>query len=142
MLHTLKCTRKRLATYVIALETSTACNTWIGEIKRGREDLHDAQRFRRHPIESLTAQIKLLFDESWFVSAQSIVEVLQVSHSTVFKHLHEDFGFQSFHSRWVPHLLTPEFKEQRRTYAAERITVLPSAQKNSWYHLVTGDRNF
>jgi FtsZ-binding cell division protein ZapB len=28
---------------------------WIEEIKRGREDLHDAQRSGRRPIESLTA---------------------------------------------------------------------------------------
>jgi hypothetical protein len=62
-----------------------------------------------------------------------------VSHSTVLKHLHEDLGFQSFHLRWVPHLLTPEFKEQRRTYAAEMIARLLSAQKDGWHQLITGD---
>jgi hypothetical protein len=34
----------------------------FGEIKRGQEDFHDAQRFGRRLIESLTAQIKLLFE--------------------------------------------------------------------------------
>jgi hypothetical protein len=29
---------------------------WIGEIKRGREDLHDTKLSGRRPIESLTAQ--------------------------------------------------------------------------------------
>jgi hypothetical protein len=37
---------------------------WIGQVKRWPEDLHDAQRFRRRSIESLTAQIKVLFDEN------------------------------------------------------------------------------
>jgi DNA-binding CsgD family transcriptional regulator len=66
---------------------------WIGEIKGGREDLYDAQRSGRRPIESLTAQIKVLFNENCFVSAQSIAETLQMSHSTVLKHLHEDLAF-------------------------------------------------
>jgi hypothetical protein len=100
---------------------------WIGEIKRGREDLHDAQGSGRRLIESLTPQIKVLFNENCFVSARSIAETLQVSHSTALEHLHEDHGFQSFHLRWVPHLLTPELKEQRRTYATETIAVLLSA---------------
>jgi hypothetical protein len=114
---------------------------WIGEMKRGREDLHDAQQSGRRPIESFTAQIKVLLDEHCFVSGRSIAETLQVSHSTVLKHLHEDLGFQSFHLRWVPHLLTPELKEQRRTDATDMITVLPSAQKDGWHHLITGDES-
>jgi hypothetical protein len=84
---------------------------WIGEIKRGPEDLYDAQRSRRRPIESLTMQIKVLLDENCFVSARSIEETLQVCHSTLLKHIHEDLGFQSFNFRWVSHLLTPELKE-------------------------------
>jgi predicted HTH transcriptional regulator len=70
---------------------------WIGEIKRGREDLHDAQRSERRPIESLTAQIKVLFDENYYVSARSIAKTLHVSHSTVLKDLHVRSCFQSFH---------------------------------------------
>jgi hypothetical protein len=94
---------------------------------------------REMPIENLTAQIKVLLDENCFVSARPIAETLQMSHSTVVKHLHEDLGFQSSHLRWVPHLLTPELKERRRTYATEMRTVLLSAQKDGWHHLVAGD---
>jgi hypothetical protein len=86
---------------------------WIGEIKRGREYLRDSQRSGRRPIKSLTAQIKVLLDENCFVSARSIAETLHASHSTVLKHLDEDLGFHRFHLRWIPHLLTPELKEQR-----------------------------
>jgi hypothetical protein len=112
---------------------------WIGGIKRGREDSHDAQRSGGRPIESLMAQIKVLLDENSLVSARSIAETLQVSHSTVPKHLREDLGFQSFHLQWVPHLLAPKLTEQRRTYGTEMTAVLISAQKDGWHHLVTGD---
>jgi hypothetical protein len=37
---------------------------------------------------------------------------------------------QSFHSRWVPRLLTTELKEQQRIYATEMMVVLLSAQKD------------
>jgi hypothetical protein len=74
---------------------------WIGEMKRGRKDLRDGQRSGRRPIDSLTAHIKVLLDENCFMSARSIAETLQVSHSTVLMPLREDLGFQSFHLRWI-----------------------------------------
>jgi hypothetical protein len=39
-------------------------------------------------------------------------------------------------------MLTPGIKEQRRTYVAEMITVLLSAQKDGGHHLVTGDESW
>jgi hypothetical protein len=81
----------------------------------------------------------VLLDENYFVSARSIAETLQVPDSTVLEHLYKDLGFQSFHLRWVLHLLTPELKEQRRTYATEITVLLLSAQKDDWHHLVTGN---
>jgi hypothetical protein len=87
-------------------------------------------------------QNQVLFDEDCFTPAQSIAETLQMSHSMVLRHLHEDFAFQSFHLRRVPHLLTHELKEQRHAYAIEMIVVLLSAEKDGYHHLVTGDRNF
>jgi hypothetical protein len=55
-----------------------------------------------------------------------MAEILQVSHSAVFTHLHEDLQFQSFHLRWVPHLLMPELREQRRAHAGDMIPILPA----------------
>jgi hypothetical protein len=64
-----------------------------------------------------------------------MAEILQVSHSTLLKHLREDLQFQSFHLRWVPHLLTPELREQRGTYANEMIPILAAADRDWWRHL-------
>jgi hypothetical protein len=69
-----------------------------------------------------------------------MAETLQVSHSTVLKYLHDDF--QSFHLRWVPHLLTPELRGQRHAYAIEMIPILAAAAHERWHHFVTGDESW
>jgi transposase len=115
---------------------------WIAEVKRGREDLHDESRPGRPPAADLTRRIQEVLDHRRFELARSIAETLHVSYSTVLKHLHDDLGLRCLYFHWVPHLLTPELKEQRRRYAREMTSVLEAAAKDGWHHLVTGDKSW
>jgi hypothetical protein len=114
---------------------------WIAEVQKGREDLHDELRPGGPPVPDLTRGIQEVLDHSPFESAPSIADILQVSRSTVLKHLHDDLGFRCFYLCWVPHLLTPELKEQRRGYAREIIPILEAVTKDGWHHFVTENKS-
>jgi hypothetical protein len=89
----------------------------------------------------LTRRIQKVLDHSPFESALSIADILQVSRSTVLKPLHGDLWLRCFYLHWVPHLLTPELKEQRRRYAREIITVLEPVMEDGWPDFVTENKS-
>jgi hypothetical protein len=91
------------------------------------------------PLMSCALRIQWVLDHSPFESARSISELLQVSHFTVPKHLHDNLEFRGFYFRWVPHLSTPELKEHKRWHACKMIPALEAAAKDELYHIVTGN---
>jgi hypothetical protein len=57
-------------------------------------------------------------------------------------HLHQSIGVRSFHLHWVLHLLTHDLRENRKEYAKTMFFFLHAAERDSWYHLVTGDESW
>jgi hypothetical protein len=65
---------------------------WIGEVRFGRQDLHDEIRTGRPPLDDIDAKILAILDKSPFGSARSIAERLFVSHTTGLYYLHLSVG--------------------------------------------------
>jgi hypothetical protein len=96
---------------------------WIGEVRFGRQDLHDEIRTGRPPLDDCDAKILAILNKSAFESARSIAERLHVSRTIVLNYLRLSIGFKSFHLRWVPHLLTEDLRQKRKDDAR---AMLPS----------------
>jgi hypothetical protein len=101
---------------------------WIGEVRFGRQDLHDEIRTGRSPLDHVDAKILASLNKFAFESARSISERLRVSHARVLNHLHLLVGFKSFYLHWVPHLLTEDLCQKRKFDARAMLPLLHAAQ--------------
>jgi hypothetical protein len=115
---------------------------WLREIERGRQDLHDAARSGRPPLDDVDAAIMRIIYKFPFESARSIAQTLNLAHSTILNHLHTSLGYQSFHLRWVPHLMTEDLMKKRKEVATQMLPLLEEAAQEGWKHFVTGDESW
>jgi hypothetical protein len=72
---------------------------WIGEVRFGRQDLHDEIHTGRPPLDDVDAKILAILNKSPFESACSIAEMLRVSRTIVLNYLHLSIGLKLFHFR-------------------------------------------
>jgi hypothetical protein len=84
---------------------------WIGEVRRGRQDIHGENCMGRPLLDDLDAKIPDILDKSPFESVRSIAENVRVGLTMVLRLLHDSISFRSFHFHSVPHVSTVELRE-------------------------------
>jgi hypothetical protein len=72
---------------------------WMEEVRRAREDLRNAHRSGRSPLDHIDTQILHILGKSPFESVWSIAQTFNTSHSVVLQHLHKALSLKSFHLR-------------------------------------------
>jgi hypothetical protein len=97
---------------------------WIGEVRRGRQDLYNENCMERLPLDDLDRKILAILDKSLFKLIHSIAETICVGLAIVLRRLHDSIGFRSFHLHRVPHVLTVGLCEKRMEYAQAMLPIL------------------
>jgi hypothetical protein len=64
--------------------------------------MHDELRSGRLPVDFLNIQILWNLEKYHFDSVPSLAEILNASHATILKCLHDAPGMKHLHLRWIP----------------------------------------
>ncbi|EFN78757.1 Histone-lysine N-methyltransferase SETMAR, partial [Harpegnathos saltator] len=84
--------------------TERVCQRWYANFRPGDFDVNDAPRSGR-PIEINSSDIKSIIEVNPSQSVREIATTLNISHTSVEKHLRQ-MGYFSRVNVWVPHKLT------------------------------------
>jgi NAD dependent epimerase/dehydratase family enzyme len=81
-------------------------------------------------------------EETAMNAAYSLVEILDVSHTTILNHLRDLFGMKLFHLRWIPNQLTEQLRASRIQKCQELLLLLERMEANEFRNILTGDESW
>ena len=108
------------------------------DFRRGRTNTDDAKRSGRPKSvvvpENITKVHKIVLDDRK-LKLREIADTLKVSEGRVFTILHESLGMHKLFSKLVPHLLTPDQKQQRLEDSERCLELFKRGKKDflRWY---------
>ena len=118
--------------------------TWSKLVRDGRMQVEDNPRSGR-PVSVLTKEnidlVREIIDQDPHATYDDIVEETSLSRGTIGTIIYDHLKLNKVSSRWVPHELTPEQKENRVKLCKENLAKFHS---NSWRlcDIVTGDETW
>ncbi len=117
---------------------------WIRRFSDGHDSLEDNPRSGR-PLSAVSQKnidaVRDLVNKDPHISIDYIADILDVSHGSVDTILKQHLGLRKISSRWVPHQLTQQQRQQRIDICVENLTKF---ENGTWRlcDIVTGDESW
>jgi hypothetical protein len=112
---------------------------WCQYIQQGRELLDDEPQTGRPPIDFLDIQTLSSLEKQPFQSADSLAEILDVSHKMILNQLRNSLGIKLVHLRWIPDQLTEQLCASRIQKCQELLPLPEKMEANKFRNILTGD---
>jgi len=112
--------------------------TWMNAINDGRNSFNDEPRSGR-PVKhtELREIVQKIIEEEPFQSTRSISSQLGVNRESIRYILKEELNLRKFTCKYVPHILTPERRENRINCAMKMLETMKNDR--AFKNIVTGD---
>lgn len=134
-----------VATFGDTAPSLTTVFTWFKEFQRGRQSLQDDPRSGRPP-ETVTDEnarlVKRIVDEKRNSTVRELQQASKIPSTSIHRILRKQLGARKVASRWIPHLLTPEQKEQRVEWCHFMLDKFNHGRSKRVYDIVTGDETW
>jgi hypothetical protein len=117
---------------------------WYSRFRDGRELVEDDERGGRPkltPTEVNTAAVADLVNNDRRIASRMIAESLNIPKTVVLRILKEGLGKRNSCTRFVPHSLTPEQREDQVT-SCQDIIAMADANKNFFNKIITGEETW
>ena len=98
-----------------AVSYNTVCS-WAKQFREGRMEIEDKPRLGRPVSKTITENIERvrgIIEEDPHSTIDDIEAETSLSHGTIFTIIHDYLEMRKVTSRWVPHKLTSEQKQER-----------------------------
>lgn len=117
---------------------------WVEQFNAGRENFKDNPRSGA-PVTAVTPQnielVRQLIESDPHVSYNDIEAETTLSQGSIYKILHESLNLKKVSSRWVPHFLTPENRQERVKACQENLALIEKGTLRLC-NILTGDETW
>ena len=131
--------------YSDSASSETTVKRWYADFKRGRTDKNNAEcsgRPNSAVVLENTKKLNKFILVDCKLKLREIAEELKISEGSVFTILHEYLSMRNLCSKWVPHFLTVDQKQQRVDDSERCLFLLQRNKKKILRKYVTTDKTW
>jgi histone-lysine N-methyltransferase SETMAR len=140
-----ECHETLVATFGQDVPSAETVRRWYHEFKHGQESFEDEPRSGRPPTAVTPENVQRVADmikEHRNISYGEIEAALGIGSAAVNSILHEHLGVRKLASRWIPHLLSVQQKQDRVDWCKFMLKRFDQCRSKSVAEIITGDESW